>query len=111
MTMVTSGRTTSQKNACCANDLMASSVEIAHVVEEQRRGVRQAVDAVQDAAVPRQNAAAVLDAEIALHGGDDDVANEAADADERRGAERLQSRKRRERRRQQSAEHDGRSHS
>ena len=58
-------------------------VEIPDEVEEQRRRVGQAVDAVEHAAVARQDACRILDAEVALDGRDGHVADEAA---ERRAA-------------------------
>ena len=43
-------------------------VEIVDRMEKQRSGVRQAVEPVQYAAVPRQQMAAVLDADIPFEG-------------------------------------------
>src|SRR6202035_4288109 len=96
----TTGRTTSQKKrkrgsrlklvslASQAGDHGAVQVPD-EVVEEQRR-VGEAVDAVEDAAVAWHEAAAVLDPPVALQGRGDDVAHEAAEADQQPGDDRLE---------------------
>src|SRR6478609_6631331 len=60
------GRTTTTKNRICASLLTASHVEVAHDVDERGRRVAQRVDAVDHAAVTRQERAEVLRAEVAL---------------------------------------------
>src|SRR5262245_29448966 len=59
-----------------------SIVEIPQDVEEQRRRVGEAVEAVEDAAMAGQHGAAVLDAEVALDGGDGDIADETRRAEQ-----------------------------
>ena len=54
-------------------------------MEEQRCRVGEAIDAIENAAVAGQQAAAVLDADIPLQGGDGDIADKAADADDQSG--------------------------
>ena len=46
-------------------------------MEEERRGIGQAVDAVEDAAVSGQEITRVLDPEIAFQRRDDDIADNA----------------------------------
>src|SRR5581483_2703964 len=56
-------------------------IEIADEVDEHGRGVSETVDAVENAAVARDQPAGVLDAEIALHRRHGDVAEKARDAE------------------------------
>src|SRR5258708_5118713 len=67
--------------------LLADSFRIkivakANVVKNQRGGVDEAVDAVEDAAVAGDGRAHVLHAEVALDDADGEVAELAADADD-----------------------------
>src|SRR5687767_14112215 len=55
-------------------------VEISDHVEEKRRGINQAVDAIQDAAVAGNRGSHVLDAQVALDEADGQVAQLSTDA-------------------------------
>src|SRR5689334_7502080 len=61
--------------------LSASIAKIPHVMQKQRRGVGEAVDTVEHAAMAGQELARILQAEIALQRRDRDVADEAGDTE------------------------------
>src|SRR5438094_57103 len=61
---------------------MRSRVEIPDDVKEERRRISQAVEPVEDAAMSREDAAGVLDAEVALQRRYGDVAGEAGKSEE-----------------------------
>src|SRR6266545_7262818 len=62
-----------------------SVVKIISKVKEQRRGVGQAVNAIEDATMPRQHAAAVLEADVTFQSRDRHVADESGVADQQAG--------------------------
>src|SRR4029453_9258061 len=104
------GRTMRRKNRWRSNAIIrdASVVEVSHDVEEHRRRVSEAVEAIEDAAMAGQHGAAVLDANVALDGGDGDVADEARGTDEEADGGRRAQIERRQQRRQQDREQRGR---
>src|SRR5713101_4630973 len=65
-----------------ADGFHGSKVIVVYEMEEQRRGIGDAVDAVQDSAVARQTCAAVFDMQVSLDRGNCDVTEEAADSDD-----------------------------
>src|SRR5688500_1122251 len=89
-TIATSGRTTPRKKASRSSrdGARASVIAVPDGMEEQGRGVGQAVEPVEHPAMAGQQRAGVLDAEIALDRRDGDVAEEAGDADAHSGRER-----------------------
>src|SRR5437868_4504615 len=62
---------------------------IAHVVEEERRGVAKRIDAVEHAAVTGDRRAEILDAKVALDGAHHRAAAEARHRDDQRHQQRL----------------------
>src|ERR1700675_994749 len=76
-------RTTTAKNrnrSSLTNGFLLMDKEIADEVDEDRRRVSEAIDAVEDAAMTGDQPAGVLDAEIALHRRHSDFAEKARDA-------------------------------
>src|ERR1700704_1950668 len=65
-------------------------VEPTHHVEEQRADEDQAVDAIQQSAVTRDQSAHVLDADVALDHADRQISELAADADDNTCQDELQ---------------------
>src|SRR3989344_1531424 len=51
-------------------------------MKEERGSDRQTVDAIEHAAMPRQKRACILDPHVPLDGGNEDISEEASDADE-----------------------------
>ena len=65
----------------------ASVVEVPHEMKEQRRGVDQAVDAIEQATVAGNQATRVLDADVAFECREGDIADEPAEADQQTGGQ------------------------
>src|ERR1051325_8221157 len=76
--------------------VQARVIEVAHRVKEDRRGVAERIDAVEHAAVTGDDAAEILDAEIAFDGAHHRAAAEARHRDKERDHQGLGDRKRRE---------------